>query len=68
MDEILPPELNEASKELGVYLRESFGNRVRIDYGTGHETCFVAWMFCIKKLKLVTDEDNQALVTRVFVK
>lgn len=27
--------------ELLPYLYDSFGNATRIDYGTGHETCFI---------------------------
>ncbi|RLN71615.1 hypothetical protein BBJ28_00007489 [Nothophytophthora sp. Chile5] len=38
--------------ELAAYLDDSFGNRVRIDYGTGHETSFI---------------DFPALVLRLFV-
>ena len=35
-------------RELGVYLYESIGNTTRIDYGTGHETNFVALLFCLE--------------------
>lgn len=30
--------------ELACYLGEAWGNRTRIDYGSGHELSFVAWM------------------------
>jgi len=36
----------DVAVELGSYFVESFGNGTRIDYGTGHETCFVAMLFC----------------------
>lgn len=35
--------------ELSCYFKEAFGNRTRIDYGTGHELAFVAWMCCLAK-------------------
>jgi hypothetical protein len=41
---LLPEELHGAIIELSAYLDDSFGNRVRIDYGTGHETSFIVWM------------------------
>jgi serine/threonine-protein phosphatase 2A activator len=33
-----------AIKEVARYLQESFGNQRRIDYGTGHEANFMAWL------------------------
>ena len=52
--------------ELASYLVESFGNRTRIDYGTGHETCFVAMLFCMVKVGLLTEEDARDIVLVVF--
>ena len=66
MLEILPENLSEAATELSVYFGNGWGNETRIDYGTGHETCFVAWMYCLYLSKLVTEEHFQSLVTRVF--
>ena len=43
-EQTLPEEHREAVIELAAYLEDSFGNRVRIDYGTGHETSFIVWM------------------------
>jgi hypothetical protein len=48
MKEILPPELHAAAEELAEYFKGSFGDKTRIDYGTGHETTFVAWMCCLE--------------------
>lgn len=36
--------LPTAIPELSAYFNESWGNRKRIDYGTGHETNFLAWL------------------------
>lgn len=34
----------EQSKEIGRYFCEAWGNRTRIDYGSGHELNFLCWM------------------------
>ena len=36
-----------AATELASYFADSFGNATRIDYGTGHETTFVALLYCL---------------------
>lgn len=54
-----------ASVELTPYLHDSFGNKSRIDYGTGHETNFFAFLFCLAKLGLIKETDRVAIVTRV---
>ncbi|CAI9097043.1 OLC1v1033338C2 [Oldenlandia corymbosa var. corymbosa] len=68
MLELLPPNLAEAAVELVPYFTDSFGNSSRIDYGTGHETNFAAWLYCLARLQIVKEDDYQALVSRVFVK
>lgn len=65
---VLPNERSAAAVELAGYLLDSFGNPVRIDYGTGHELHFVLWMYCLHALGLVGKDDFPALVTRVFAK
>ncbi|KAI8368320.1 Phosphotyrosyl phosphate activator protein-domain-containing protein [Radiomyces spectabilis] len=57
-----------AAEEVGRYFVESFGNRRRIDYGTGHEANFMAWLLCLEKLGALTADDDKAVVLRVFVK
>jgi serine/threonine-protein phosphatase 2A activator len=52
--------------ELGSYFVESFGNSTRIDYGTGHETCFVAMLFCMAKIGMFKAEDARDIVLVVF--
>lgn len=44
------PGFANAIPELKVYWEESFGSYERIDYGTGHELNFVAFLFCLFKL------------------
>lgn len=38
------------AKELRPYLEDSFGNRQRIDYGTGHELNFIIFLMGLYKL------------------
>ncbi|KAL7180764.1 hypothetical protein ACSBR1_039760 [Camellia fascicularis] len=64
----LPEDLQSATVEIVPYFTDSFGNSSRIDYGTGHETNFAAWLYCLALLGLIKEEDYQAVVARVFVK
>lgn len=61
-----PADLAGAEVELAPYLLDSFGNATRIDYGTGHETNFAAFLYCLARLGLITEPDYQAVVLRVF--
>ncbi|KXS17501.1 Phosphotyrosyl phosphatase activator [Gonapodya prolifera JEL478] len=64
---LVPFGLPEASiVEVSTYFISSFGDRQRIDYGTGHEAAFVTWLYCLSKLGLVTEQDYPALVLKVF--
>ncbi|KAL5992518.1 hypothetical protein ACLOJK_013437 [Asimina triloba] len=65
---LLPDEFKPAAVELAPYFEDSFGNASRIDYGTGHETNFAAWLYCLTRLGLIREEDFPALVLKVFVK
>lgn len=66
IETILPDNLRGAAKELAFYFSDAFGNRTRIDYGTGHETNFVVFLYCLAKLGVIKEEDSQALVLSVF--
>ncbi|KAG8680683.1 Serine/threonine-protein phosphatase 2A activator 2 [Ceratobasidium sp. 423] len=57
-----------AIPEISVYLQECWGNRARIDYGSGMELNFLCWLFCLEKLGVLAAEDHPALVLRVFWK
>ena len=65
---ILPPELSQAAIELKPILLDGFGNKTRIDYGTGHETTFCQLLYCLAKLGVFTERDRLVLVTQVFAK
>lgn len=64
--DILGEEYQSANVELIPYVYDSFGNKTRIDYGTGHETNFFAFLFCLAKLGLLEERDRIAIVTRVL--
>ncbi|KAG9300629.1 hypothetical protein G9A89_005229 [Geosiphon pyriformis] len=67
-EKILPPEWHKANIELVPYFVGSFGHGTRIDYGSGHELSFVAWLCCLNEIGIFGQMDHTALVLRVFVK
>ena len=60
------PGFAKAIPEIKVYWQESFGHLERIDYGTGHELNFVAFLFCLFKLGVFNQEDLKATINKVF--
>ena len=64
----IPGLAQERIPELSVYFTECWGNRTRIDYGSGMELNFLCWLMCLVKLGLVKEEEYTALVTKVFWK
>ena len=58
----------DSSVEVGGYLTESFGNRTRIDYGSGHELNFICFLFCLRSLGLLSEQDSKAIVLKIFWK
>ncbi|KAJ3024277.1 Serine/threonine-protein phosphatase 2A activator [Thoreauomyces humboldtii] len=68
MRAILPPEFAHAAPELRAYWVGAFGHGTRLDYGSGHELAFVAWLCCLDLLDMFKMEDYQALVTRIFAR
>ncbi|KAH9000644.1 Phosphotyrosyl phosphatase activator [Lactarius hatsudake] len=55
-----------AIPEVSGYFVESWGNRTRIDYGSGMELNFLCWLLCLERLGVVHESDHVALVIRVF--
>lgn len=66
--ETTEPIVRAASEEIGPYLLDSFGNPVRLDYGTGHELHFVMYLYCLRAIGVLRQCDHQAMVLRIFVK
>ncbi|KAI1779941.1 Phosphotyrosyl phosphatase activator [Hypoxylon cercidicola] len=58
----------EAIAEVETYLNHSFGNRTRIDYGSGHELNFIIWLLCLYQLRILDKADFKALVLKVFIR
>ena len=57
---------DRAIPEIKVYWEESFGSYERIDYGTGHELNFIAFLFCLYKLGIYNEADLPATINKVF--
>jgi serine/threonine-protein phosphatase 2A activator len=58
----------EAVAEVSTYLCQSFGNRARIDYGSGHELNFTVWLLCLYQVSIISRSDFRPLVLRVFTR
>ncbi|KAL8174759.1 UNVERIFIED_CONTAM: hypothetical protein K2H54_053322, partial [Gekko kuhli] len=63
---VVPKHLVEAVPEVAVYLKEAVGNSTRIDYGTGHEAAFAAFLCCLCKIGVLRVDDQLAIVFKVF--
>jgi serine/threonine-protein phosphatase 2A activator len=59
---------DEAIVEVSTYFLQSFGNRTRIDYGSGHEMNFILWLLCLYQLQIITPSDFRPLVLKVFTR
>lgn len=57
-----------AIAEASTYLNHAFGNRSRIDYGSGHELNFVIWLLCLYQLGCLRPPDFKPLALRVFAR
>jgi len=67
--QFLQPLVPEANlPEISAYFNESWGNRTRIDYGSGHELNFVCFLFCLYKVKVFTKDDFTFLIVKAFNK
>ncbi|WWC68933.1 serine/threonine-protein phosphatase 2A activator 2 [Kwoniella pini CBS 10737] len=56
----------EAIPEIEVYFQESWGNKQRVDYGSGMEFNFLCWLLCLTKLGIFTKDDYEYLVLGLF--
>lgn len=53
--------------ELKTYLVNSFGDRQRIDYGSGHELNFLCFLYVLYKYGLFSDDDLTNVVLSSFI-
>ncbi|XP_067928726.1 serine/threonine-protein phosphatase 2A activator-like [Watersipora subatra] len=66
LEEMLDERFHSSVCEIKVYLNEAFGNSTRIDYGTGHEFAFIAFLCCLYKLEILLEPDSVATVFNIF--
>lgn len=66
LEDLLPADMQGAAAELAPYITTAFGNEIRIDYGTGHETGIVIFFLCLFKLRLISESDCSQVVLRGF--
>ncbi|CAH6719296.1 serine/threonine-protein phosphatase 2A activator 2 [[Candida] jaroonii] len=55
-------------EEISAYLVESWGNRTRIDYGSGHELNFLCFLFCLNQRSIIKPSDYEGVILKVFTK
>jgi len=55
-----------AIKEVSTYLEHSYGNKTRIDYGSGHELNFIIWLLCLNRLQILPQSTFPQLALIVF--
>ncbi|SCU79808.1 LAFA_0B05732g1_1 [Lachancea sp. 'fantastica'] len=56
------------AEELAVYLTESWGDRERIDYGSGHELNFVCFLYGLREFGVFDHSHSRNVVLKVFIK
>jgi serine/threonine-protein phosphatase 2A activator len=70
LKENMPSDILAASEEVEMYLLGSFGSPQRLDYGTGHELSFLAFLGCLWKLNFFQISDpgveERGIVLGVF--
>ncbi|KAL4219012.1 Serine/threonine-protein phosphatase 2A activator [Mactra antiquata] len=66
VEDILEDKYKKSSEEISIYLIEGVGNQTRIDYGTGHELAFAAFLFCFYKIGVLKESDAEGLILKVF--
>lgn len=59
LNDFLPTKYIKAHlvDELVYYIENCFGSKIRLDFGTGHELSFIAFIACLDMLNLISDMD-----------
>ncbi|KAM0223792.1 hypothetical protein ACHAQD_002866 [Fusarium lateritium] len=60
-------KVGKAKEEVSSYLLGGFGSVQRLDYGTGHELSFVAFLGCLWKLEYFKDGEQGGEIEREIV-
>ncbi|BGP49718.1 Serine/threonine-protein phosphatase 2A activator 1 [Rhodotorula kratochvilovae] len=55
-----------ALPEMRIHLLAAFGSAQRLDYGTGHELSFLAYLLVLRLVGILTPEDELAVARRIF--
>ncbi|GAA5900551.1 hypothetical protein JCM8208_000532 [Rhodotorula glutinis] len=63
---VVDPSHAIALPELRAHLVAAFGSPQRLDYGTGHELSFLAYLLVLRRVGIVSPTDEPALARRVF--
>ena len=62
----LRSEKDDLNEEIKIYFLNSFGDSTRLDYGTGHELCFIFFLLSCNKLNIFKNDQHSCLVLKVF--
>ena len=67
---LLGPEYTAVIPYVKPYFLSSFGSFTRMDYGTGHETSFALFLFCLMLVRFLQPEpkDERDIVLSVFLR
>lgn len=65
-NDIVSEIASEGIIETTTYFNESWGNSTRIDYGSGHELNFIAFLLCLKQEGIIVPLDYPAIILKVF--
>lgn len=68
LDGVVPLEIGNGTmvQELKSYLLGGFGSAQRLDYGTGHELSFLAFLACLWKLGAFVDGEDSMIVIGII--
>lgn len=59
--DLLPDHLYGYIPELKAYLLDAFGSFTRIDYGSGHELAFFAWVCFLYRLRFFSEGEGETI-------
>lgn len=68
LDTLVAGKILLAKLELSTYILSSFGDPSRLDYGTGHELAFCAFLLCCYKIGIFCPDDLHDLGAIIFTK